>query len=383
MAYSAHFTPSRSSKGGGGKGGSGSSKLEFGIVQHIILSLEDPLCKDATMVNGVYYRSLAIATDESNVSSLPFAKQSSTGIKMLPVVGEMVLLEPQPASGVNGSPGQSNKCWTKIIPVWNHPHHNANPDTKQGDWENSLLGGVKESATINAAQANPGDMLIEGRLGQSIRIGGNKGAVLPFIDGSNDGKPIIIISNGQIETTNGTDLIQEDINKDPSSLYFVTDHKLPLEAANTKRDSYTTVPITSDQYKGNQVLLNGGRVFVNAKEESVFISAKESVGINGKTVNIDAQEYYCIDANKIYLGKGARAAGEGMGEPVILGKQLENWLGILLDSLDSLSTALTSAVAVTGGPVTQLNSAGPSLKATVTSLRSQIKQFQSNKVYTE
>ena len=50
---------------------------------------------------------------------------------------------------------------------------------------------------------------------------------------------------------------------------------------------------------------------------------------------------------------------------------------------DTGTTALTTAAAVSGGPVTQLNAAGPSLQAAVKSLRTQVKQFQSKKVYTE
>lgn len=371
MAYTSHSTPSRQSKGSSAKGSKSAALV--GRVVHVVLSLDDPKCKSATMVNAVIFQTPKTPVDKSKgIEGFPIALRGNTNIGTIPVVGELVSISVKNATAY----------WTDIIPVNNHPHYNATPNTGEEGWQNDLEKGFKELADINPLQANPGDLLIEGRYGQSIRIGGGKGDNNPIIDDSNEGKPIIIISNGQLETTNGNDIIREDINKDPNSLYFVADHKISLQAANTKRDSYNTVPVSSDQYKGNQVLLNGGRVFVNAKEESVFISAKESVGINGKTVNIDAQEYYCIDADKIYLGKGARTA-RFIKEPVVLGGQLENWLNILLDSLDSLSTALSSAAAVTGGPVTQLNSAGPSLKATVTSLRTQIKQFQSNKVYTE
>lgn len=371
MAYTSHFTPSRQSKGSSTRGSK--SAVKIGRVVHVVLSLDDPRCESAAMVNAVYYQDPKIPVNNPSATDfLPLALRGNVNISTIPVVGEKVTVVVRNGVGY----------WTDIIPVNNHPHYNATPNTGEADWQNDLEKGFKELADINPLQANPGDLLIEGRYGQSIRVGGGKGDNNPIIDDSNEGKPIILISNGQLETTNGNDIIREDINKDPNSLYFVADHKIPLQAANAKRDSYTTIPITSDQYKGNQVLLNGGRVFVNAKEESIFISAKESVGINGKTVNIDAQEYYCVDADKIYLGKGARTA-RFIKEPVVLGGQLENWLNILLDSLDSLSTALTAATAVTGGPVTQLNSAGPSLKATVTSLRTQIKQFQSNKVYTE
>jgi hypothetical protein len=223
---------------------------------------------------------------------------------------------------------------------------------------------------------------MEGRLGQSIRFGGSKG-VTTLVDESNDGKPIILISNGQIKTDNGSDLIEENINEDFNSIYFLSDHKIPLIAANSKRDSYNEIPKTSNQFKGNQVIVNGGRLYFNAKEEGVFISAKQSIGLNANTVNLDATDYFCVDAKKIYLGTKARTATTSVQQPAVLGKQLENWLSALLDTLDSVATAMSSATAVGAGPVTQLNTVGPVLKSTVQSLKSQFRIFQSKKVYTE
>jgi hypothetical protein len=44
---------------------------------------------------------------------------------------------------------------------------------------------------------------------------------------------------------------------------------------------------------------------------------------------------------------------------------------------------MTTATSVIGGPVVQLNAAGPELQAVVNSLKTQIKLFQSKKVFTE
>ncbi len=90
-----------------------------------------------------------------------------------------------------------------------------------------------------------------------------------------------------------------------------------------------------------------------------------------------------MDAKKIYLGQKARTATTSVQQPAVLGKQLENWLGALLDTLSSVADAMTSASAVGAGPVTQLNATGPALKATIQSLKAQFKLFQSKKVFTE
>jgi hypothetical protein len=377
MAYKSHFT-ARTGTGSGGGGGNSQSSVSYGRVVKVILSPSDPDYKDASMINGVFYRIPKNAADENAPTTLQFAKQGTASIRVIPMEGELVELISAP-----GTDGVDSKVyyWSRIVNVWNHPHHNANPDTKQTNWEDNLLGGGQEQSTINPLQANPGDTLIEGRLGQSIRFGGSKGASTLGIDSSNDGKPVVLVSNGQITTKDGTALVSEDINKDFNSLYFLSDHKSTLESANNKRDSYDVVPRKSNEYIGNQVLVNGGRLYFNAKEDSIFLSAKESVGINARTLNLDATDYFCVDSKKIYLGKKARTS---LGnEPVVLGTQLQSWLETLLDTLENVGTAMSTATAVSGGPVTQLITTGPELKAVVRALKAQMKQFQSKKVFTE
>jgi hypothetical protein len=382
MAFKSHLNTSKLSKGAGRKGSSGNTSgvNQYGRVVHVVLSLDDPYCDNASMINGVYFRSPKVPADETDIKKFPFAYQGSAQNRTLPLNKEIVTLYTGADPGSIDNPGKTRTYWKEVVNVWNHPHHNAAPDTLQDNWQDDLLKGFPEQKTINPLIANPGDTLIEGRLGQSIRFGGSKGAST-YIDDSNNGKPVIIISNGQVTTKNGSDLIEENVNEDFNSLYFFSDHKSILKSANNKRDSYDVVPLKSDEYIGNQVILNGGRLFLNAKEDSTFISAKESIGLNARTVNLDATDYFCVDSKKIYLGKKARTSSGN--EPVILGTQLQNWLETLLDTLENVGSAMSTATAVSGGPVTNLVTTGPELKAVARSLKAQIKQFQSKKVFTE
>ena len=380
MALKSHFTYGTSHK----KSPKSKKKnpAAYARVIKTILDINDPDCKDASMINGVIYRLPSLASDESTVDGKSFAYQGSANLRILPLPGEIVKIDAKPSAGRGAKPGPSNKYWTEIVPIWGHPHHNASPDTAQEEWKNNLLGGLADSATINPIQANPGDMLLEGRLGQSIRFGGYTGKASSIVDEISSGKPVVLVSNGQIVTKNGTDLIQEDINKDYNSVYLVSDHKVPLTQINNKRDSYDLAPQTADQYRGNQVLVNGGRLFFNAKEESILLSAKESVGVNATTLNFDATDYICLDGKTIFLGAGARRA-TFIKQPVILGSQFENWMNTLLDTLQHVAQAMTNASAVSGGPVTQLNMVGPELTAVIRSLRTQMAGFKSKKVFTE
>lgn len=378
MAYTSHIKYNTGTKGGSTK--SSKPKTTYGKIVKIVNSLDDPDCKDSSMLNGVYYRVPKIGTNEDATNTLRFAYQGDSSIRRLPLPGEVVEIITAPGSDSIGNPSATTRYWGKVVNIWNHPHHGAAPDTRQPTWEEGLLGGQQEISTINPLQANPGDTLLEGRLGQSIRFSGY--GENPKVQGTSPSS-YIIISNGQIKTTEGNSPIYEDINEDSNSIYFVTNHKVQLVPANTKRASYNTVPAQSDQYIGNQVLINGGRLYFNAKQESILLSAKESVGLNAKTVNIDAQEYMCMDADKIYIGVKARTSPDSAKQPAILGKQFEFWMTQLLDSLSVVANAMSNASAVGAGPVTQLNATGPVLKASVDSLKRQIKRIQSKKVYIE
>jgi hypothetical protein len=383
MAFKSHLNSSIG-KPSGGKGSSGNTSgvSQYGRVVHVILTLDDPYCENASMINGVYYRSPKVPADETDIRKFPFAYQGSAQNRTLPLPKEIVTLYNGADPGSIDNPGKTRVYWKEVVNVWNHPHHNAAPDTLQENWKDDLLKGFPEQKTINPLAANPGDTLIEGRLGQSIRFGGSKGpASLP--SPNDDGKPVILISNGQIETTNGSDLIKEDINEDANSLYFVTDHIVNIVPASNKRSTYDVAPIDPKNYIGNQIVANAGRIIINAKEESVLISAKDSIGLNAKTLNFDATDYMCVDGKTILLGEKARTAPLALRQPVIRGLAMQNWVNELLDALQSVSAAMSQAVAVSGGPVTSLIEEGGALQATIATLRSNLSNTLSKKVYVE
>lgn len=383
MAYRSHVSSTAlSGKKLGKSGGGGSASSQQGRVLHVITSQNDPYCKSPGMVGGVYYRPTTTNSDETDILKFPFAFPASSDIKTLPIPGELVNLAQQPNQGSLTKSTAKKTYWTSIVNMWNNPHHGAAPDTKQSVWEQNLLGDFPERKNTNQLAPNLGDTIVQGRFSQTIRLSGTKGN-LPFIDDSNNGEPIIVISNGQIKTQDGISTVTEDINQDANSMYFLSNHKVQLTAANTKRASYNNPPTNSDLYKGNQVIINGGRLYFNAKEESILLSAKESIGLNAKTINLDGQDYMCVDAKKIYIGEKARTSPDSAKQPAILGKQFEFWITQLLDSLSIVADAMSRSSAVGAGPVTQLNATGPVLKASVDSLKRQIRRIQSKKVYIE
>ena len=353
----------------------------YGRVVDVVLSKSKVILDKngkALPIGAITYRS--VGANRSVNTTVESALPLSSITKHLPLKNEVVILHQSPTADVSKNSNQKQMYYGEVVNLWGSSNHNAMPDPGY-DIKKVLGEDAIELGDINPLYPFPGDYLIEGRQGQSIRLGGYSSEQSPLTGRSNNGKPYIIISNGQIKTESGIDHIIENINEDPNSMYFVSDHQVKLTPANTKQDSYDVTPIAANQYIGNQVVLNGGRLFFNAKEEAIFLSAKESVGINADSVNIDATTFFCVDSKKIYLGSGARkSSGQ---EPVVLGAQLESWLEKLIDTLGDIGTAMQSAAAVSGGPIPQLMSVAPQVIGVVNELRLELQGLLSTKVYTE
>ena len=338
----------------------------------------DPDTNQKYPIGTIKYIRLTQDNQATNVTD--YAYRSSAAMSYFPQPNEIVALSEKPTSEIQDDNTRVKVYYTDVVNLWGSPNGNPLPATAF-DGQNLLGKDIPLLSDINPLYPFPGDILTEGRQGQSIRIGGYKSPKNKLVDDSNNGKPFILISNGQIKTDNGVDHIVEDINEDQNSLYFLSDHKTDLIQANTKRSSYDVAPLAANQYVGNQVVINGGRLFFNAKEDSILLSAKESVGLNARTLNFDAKKYLCLDAEEIFLGANARAASTK--ESVIRGVQLENWLLKLIGALEILASAAAVAKADTGGPVASLNLVGQTLPQLLTTLRTSTNTFQSTKVFTE
>lgn len=375
----------------GGKGSSSNSGTFYGRVVDIILTDKHPKYKQmggALAINGCFYITVQgtgdVDPDEAN--DPPFAFQGNARYKDIPLLGEIIAIESSPAA--TSESGQGNrKAWTRIVNVWNAPEHNASPNTKNPNYQKVLLGkDFKESGKINPLISYPGDVIFQGRQGQSIRFTGTKHVNNPLTNSKNNGQPLILIANGQITTRSGFEGIIEDVNKNFGSLYFTGFHQIPLIQANKKRLSYDKVPEASNAYAKPQVILNSGRLFLNAKEESILLSAAISVGLNGKSVNIDADDYICLDAKKIYLGEKARTAVGYSAQPVLLGKNTVDLLEDFLKAVENFANFLVSPSGLQASPpvaVAQLKKEGGILFARLKPLKARLNELKSKKVFTE
>ncbi len=364
----------------------------YARVVDVILDESHKLYKNygsSQSINGIFYRELTKVQDEEELKDLPFAYQGSANIRKVPLKGEIVKIEYRSSENRSNLADSVKPYWVEIIPIWNHPHHNDYPDILQFPEraDNPDFGKFfEESKKVNPLQLFPGDIAIESRYGQSIRFSGTKYSSNPWIDNSNNNKPILIIRNGQKEEGTqevGLDSIKsviEDVNKDSSSIYLTSDHKVEITEANSKQNSWKTKPTKQKEFKGSQIILNSDRIVVNAKNGDSLFSSTGGVGINGKTLSLDGEDYIGLDATKIYLGV---AALKQEHEPVLLGETTVKWLEDYLGQFEQLLNTMSKLPPAPPAAIALLITISNTLLPVIKILKQRLPLLESRKVFTE
>lgn len=318
-------------------------------------------------IGGIYFSKLDAPNQDPNFTSDYFAKPLFPNDKTYPLENEIVYILPLPNSNVQGSVNDVSFYYFQPVNIWNSNHHNAIPNpigesglplSQQQDYQQTSNGAVrrvtdggteielgdtfKERLNIKPLQPYEGDIIKEGRWGQSLRFGSTvKNAATPNVWSKvgEDGDPITILRNAQFD--DGTDpwIPQiEDINQEGSALYMTSTQVIPIEVSSKSYKSYSSAPTTPDKFEGEQIILNSGRLVFNTKEDSILFSSADSINLNAITsVNIDAPKTI-LQSDEVYLGD------KNASEPVILGNKFLNDMSKLLTQLIALGTALQTPI---------------------------------------
>ena len=292
--------------------------------------------------------------------SLNWLKPASANNIHYPLIGELVLCMDGASADSQIQSGATMKYWLPYPQnVFNDVNENSLPfssysidrrnsvpsefDRHKGDAEpeGPTLGNSFESKEIQTLQPYEGDMILQGRWGNSIRFGSTAdpqaGDPNLYSDGGAKGDPIITMNVGYgdaSDTAEGYHIEDWSTSGDGTQVVLAAGQIIPLEIASTNKDSYhnSSNPDEQDAYEGNQIILNSDRIVFNAKTDSILGTAKVSVGFSTEgTFNVDADDHTIIDSPKIYLGN----ASTDEAEPVALGQTLVDWLQELCDALSA------------------------------------------------
>lgn len=143
-------------------------------------------------------------------------------------------------------------------------------------------------------------------------------------------------------------------------------------------NNYT--PKDLGDYDDKQVYLGSDRIILDAKEDSIFLVAKESVGLNAQTVNIEGDEYVILDGTKLYLG--INSVNET--QPILLGDNTYKLIAKIISSLSSLSDDLATTISTpTGTPLVALTKASAKLKSDIVVMKKMVEKIKSKKGFVE
>ena len=282
--------------------------MKFAQVIEVYLNEDEP--KIEGLEKGTYVIQVLLKTGSSSqrVLALPLNINS----KHIPVVGEYVIIEKGPSDYVSAAKsGRTKYYYSSPVSVQNNINNNILENTSElkgfgglgfgaasaGLSSGGASGGAdkknkefKEVVELSQLQPFAGDIIHEGRFGQSIRFGytpeGAKANIQPTWSSDKSDSPITIITNGRGESRGYNKFVIEDINKDQSSIWLTDQQKINLTLSN--KVSLGVTPVTT--YKSPQLILNSERVVINSKKDSVIISGKKSVNISTKNWKSDFNE---------------------------------------------------------------------------------------------
>jgi hypothetical protein len=308
----------------------------------------------------------SVESDKSISRAFP----ATPNLKNYPLVNEIVYIISLPNTEIGNNNNLSVSYYLNLTSLWNHPHHNAYPSIanepappQQKDYLQTTAGSAVttindptkiflgktfiERSNIHPLLPFEGDVIHEGRWGNSIRLGSTvKGTSNTWSSTGINGDPITIIRNGQgKQTEEGWIPITENTITDNSSIYLTSTQNIPILTSGVGYVSYpdSQQPTFPNKYSGPQIILDSGRLVFNTYSDHILLSSATSINLNSQeTVNIDTKKFI-TQADKIFLGKEELAK-----EPLLLG---DTTAQVLRDLVYALKETVQSLQFLTSDPV--------------------------------
>jgi len=337
--------------------GANASQIEFyelepAEVLDIILDENHPQFKDYRDIGKAKVR---FVTSQNGMSSevLTYAKPLDSNIKSYPLVHEVVI-------AVNYL---GDLYYTQRMNIFNNPNENSYPGVslpslqtkgsggkgsakeyneistsgspnKKNDQSAFSLGKIfSTNKNIKPIKPFEGDIIYEGRFGQSIKFGSNPKTHLPNMK--------IKVGHPEEVPNKFLALIEENINDDPNSLWITSDEEIGFNPATLDSDVHLQFyPNKPPTFIGNQLFINSDRVVLNARQNEIMGFAKKAINLVssgiftidavGETI-INSSNKVIVNTPQIYLGsKDAK-------EQVVLGTTLKKLLEELIDAITKLT----------------------------------------------
>ena len=248
-----------------------------------------------------------------------------------------------------------------------------------------------------------GDTIIEGRHGNSIRVGSrsdkpylfisNGRAAAQIYEGIGDGSLISITTNGTLKQHFGGCGIQDYVSGNvEDGTYNQTQFTL---ASDTQRfpnkpkpnrfmskmiesvdvgDVNSKKEIKIDGYSANQMLFHSDRIIINSKLDDIYLSSHKDIHIGtARHLTISTNENLIIDSQKTFLGNPVDVDSNESREmdKLVLGNELVEALEAIVDMFSQVKA------------ISQAGQLPLVLPASYSKLKSYINKITSNKHFIE
>lgn len=311
--------------------------LESALVVDVITNDKHPdYSPDGYNVGAVKFRFLD-SEELRPEESLNYAFPLDSNITRYPLLNELVTVFPAlnrfyylPSINVSNRPTSQ-----AIFGIKKETDPLPSSGQKSSDYNENASGGAPQKDNPSASEQKlgnrfidltdvfrirpqEGDVIIEGRSGHSIRFGSN-------FDKKQAPNLLIRVGPNPVPQKSVDEspyaIVDEDINKDLSSIWVVSDQVIPLDFATVGNEAHfksaTQKPSTLD---GNQMILNTDRLVINTKRDKLLVSTflgthfatlqdhtvdagKNYRSFAGVNREIEAKQNYIITIGKDYLLK--------------------------------------------------------------------------------
>jgi hypothetical protein len=243
-----------------------------------------------------------------------------------------------------------------------------------------------ENTQIRALNAEEGDITLEGRFGNSIRLGSNVKQIKTK-DGVDEstGKffsPSVIIRAGQGQTeTARFKPVKENINLDGSSLWMTTNQTVPLEQHKSKIQD-----VDPKTFDGKQILINTDRIVFNSRKDAYLYSSNDINLISKNRIVLEGHE-------RVYLGNAPKE-GESVGwagpsdnpsiQPALKGDQTMIIIEALIGYIKEFAVGIMPAKGTCVNfviPISDINTSAAGLISSLNSLKTRLDEPKSDVVF--
>ena len=224
------------------------------------------------------------------------AKPANNSIKKIPLIGELVLVFKTksnivPSTMIPGGYNQEQWYYLSTIDVNSSMNHNSVPgysENKIEDPKSDIKGKSFKEMPISPLQPYEGDVIIEGRSGNSIRFSNTLAAPADSsyhikqnatYTGATVGDPITIISNGRLNKQ-AKEFVVEDVNKDAASIWLTSSQRLDKFKLNYK----PTLAESSNAYNKSQLIGSADRIILTTKLDDIILDSKKGIEIHAPMI---------------------------------------------------------------------------------------------------